>query len=258
MQVKEKIKKFIKRTIFLGLVFLFWWLIFKAHFWPTWLFPSPITVLRALIKGLVNGSFVWGALISLKRVFLGFGVSLILGTILGFSLAKLKKFEEVVNPFILGLQTLPSICWLPLALLWFGLNEKAIIFIIIMGTVLSMTIAVKSAVKNIPPAYIAVGRMLGARRFNLYRFVIIPAILPSYINGLRQSWSFAWRSLMSGEMLFITIGLGQLLMFGRELNDMALVMAVMMLIILIGTVFDQFIFGAIEKRLLLKWGLEKD
>jgi NitT/TauT family transport system permease protein len=253
--MSEKIRRLIKLLIFFSGLLLIWHLLYVLEFWPKWLFPSPFQVLYTLFKGFAKGIFIWGMIISLKRIFLGFGFSLITGTILGFSIAKVRILKETVGFLLLGLQTLPSICWLPLALLWFGLNEKAITFVVIMGAILSITISVEAAVRNIPPSFINIGRVLGAKGFALYRNVILPAILPNYITGIKQGWSFAWRSLMSGEMLFITVGLGQLLMFGRELNDMSQVMAVMLVIISLGVIFDYFIFGSIEKRLRRKWGL---
>jgi len=256
-QIFDKIIKTLIFLSFLSFLFFLWWLIYRIHFWPAWLFPSPKTVIETLVRGFLNKTFIWGILISMKRIFIGFSISILIGSILGFLLAKIKLLRETINPLILGLQTLPSICWLPLALLWFGLNEKAIIFVIVMGTILSITISVYGAVTNIPLSFINAGRILGAKGFDLYRYVILPAIFPSFITGIKQGWSFAWRSLMSGEMLFITAGLGQLLMFGRELNDMAQVMAVMTIIILIGVIFDQLIFGNIENRLKNKWGLIK-
>lgn len=256
--MNKKVSKALKKIIFLLLVFFLWWLVYKLRFWPEWLFPSPFQVLETLFKGIGTKPFIMGIIISMKRILLGFGFSILAGSILGLVLAKVKILEETLGSLILGLQTLPSICWLPLALLWFGLNESAIIFVVIMGTVLSLTISVQMAIKNIPPALIKAARMLGAKRFVLYKSVIIPAIMPSYITGLKQGWSFAWRSLMSGEMLFISAGLGQLLMLGRELNDMAQVMAVMLIIIIIGVVFDQFVFGLMEKSVYRKWGLQKN
>lgn len=255
--MKRKINSIIKIFFFLALLLFLWWLVWRLQFWPSWLFPSPLMVIKTLVKGFINKTFIWGILISMKRIFIGFCLSLLIGTVLGLAIAKVRLLKEAVGPLILGLQTLPSICWLPLALLWFGLNERAIIFVVVMGSILSISISVEGAVVNIPPSFINVGKILGAQRFNLYKYVILPAILPSYITGIKHGWSFAWRSLMSGEMLFITVGLGQLLMFGRELNDMAQVMAVMLVIIVIGVIFDQLIFGNIERKLLHKWGLLK-
>lgn len=255
--MRAGIAKTIKMAAFIVSFFLFWWLVSALRLWPEWMFPSPVAVLRTLARGFANRTFIWGILISLKRVFIGFGLSLFCGTILGLLIAKVKLLEETIGPLVLGLQTLPSLCWLPLSLLWFGLNERAIIFVVVMGSVLSITISVKGAVASISPSFVRAGRILGAQGFKLYRHVILPAILPPYITGVKQGWSFAWRSLMSGEMLFITVGLGQLLMFGRELNDMSQVMAVMLVIIVIGVIFDQLIFGKIERKLNRKWGLAK-
>jgi len=254
--MRKKLNQFLKISIFLAGLIFFWWIIYRLRFWPNWLFPSPFEVAKTLFKGFSNKTFIVGILVSMKRIFIGFGFSLIVGTIIGFLIAKVKLLYDTVGFLLLGLQTLPSICWLPLALLWFGLNESAIIFVVIMGAILSITISVEAAVKNIPPAYLDMGKILGAKKFDLYKYIILPAIMPSYITGIKQGWSFAWRSLMSGEMLFITAGLGQLLMFGRELNDMSQVMAVMLMIIIIGVIFDQYIFGLIERKIRRQWGLQ--
>ena len=253
-KILRKLKRWGIKILFIIFLFFLWWIIYKLQIWPRWLFPSPFKVFKSIKYGLERGTIIWGIIISMKRIAIGFGFSLVAGSILGFLLAKNKLLDQTVGFLILGLQTLPSICWLPLALLWFGLNEQAIIFVIIMGAILSITISVESAVKNIPPLYLRAGRMLGAKGFKLYQYIIFPAILPSFITGIKHGWSFAWRSLMSGEMLFITVGLGQLLMMGRELNDMAQVMAVMLIIIAIGIIFDKLIFGFAEDVLRKRWG----
>ncbi|MFH1425863.1 MAG: ABC transporter permease [Candidatus Kerfeldbacteria bacterium] len=251
---KQAAKIGIKIVFLVFLVFV-WWVIYKIGVWPAWLFPSPMKVFTALYKGFESGLFFKGVLISMKRIGIGFGFSLMVGTLIGVCTAKVKIIKETVGFLVLGLQTLPSICWLPLALLWFGLNERAIIFVVIMGSVLSMSIAVDGAVSNIPKIYIRAGRMLGVRRSRMFTSVLFPAILPSFLTGVKQAWSFAWRSLMSGEMLFITVGLGQLLMMGRELNDMSRVMAIMLVIILIGIIFDKLVFGLAESNLRRRWGV---
>lgn len=250
-----RLKKTLRITAFVLVIAGLWELLFSLHIWPAWIFPSPSSVLKTLSHGLNDGSILLAVLISIRRLLIGFFLSLAIGTLFGFFLARNKIIEDTIHPFILGLQTLPSICWLPLALLWFGLNERAILFVIVMGTVLSITISVQGAVSSVPRAYIKAGRMLGARKFLLYRHILFPAILPSYVHAMRHGWSFAWRSLMSGEMLFVTAGLGQLLMLGRELNDLPRVMAIMMVIIFIGFLFDQAVFAKLEKNLKHRWGI---
>lgn len=248
-------KKSILKIIFLGSIIAGWWVITALQIWPSWLLPSPVMVAQTLAHDIATGKLGWAILISLRRLLIGFAISLGLGGALGFALAKSKMLNEMMGWLITGLQTLPSICWLPLALLWFGLSETAIIFVVVMGALLSITVAVEGAVKTIPPLWLRVGHMLGARGLGMYRSVIVPAMLPALVTGLKQGWSFAWRSLMAGEMLYVTAGLGNLLVQGRDFDDMSQVMAVMLTIIFIGATVDQCIFRTIEHRVYRKWGL---
>ncbi|MBI1977980.1 MAG: ABC transporter permease subunit, partial [Candidatus Omnitrophica bacterium] len=166
-----------------------------------------------------------------------------------------KILDETLGSLMVGLQVLPSICWLPLAILWFGLNEQAIQFVIIMGAFLSIAIATDSGIRNIPPIYIRAAKTMGVKGLVLYARVILPAALPSIATGMKLGWSFAWRSLMAGELIFVSVGLGHLLQIGRELNDMPQVMAVMLLIVFVGLLFDQLLFARFEKKLRRLWGV---
>ena len=193
----------------------------------------------------------------MKRIAIGYGISIGIGIFLGIVIARFRILEDTLGALISGLQTLPTICWLPLALLWFGLNDRAIIFLVIMGAVLSIAIATDSGVKNVPSLYIRAAKTMGAKGWRLYFEVIIPAALPHIIIGMKQGWSFAWRSLMAGELLIVCLGLGHLMMIGRELNDMSQVIAVMIVIIIIGIVVDRLFFVKVEKRIRERWGLSK-
>jgi NitT/TauT family transport system permease protein len=160
-----------------------------------------------------------------------------------------------VGSLVLGLQALPSVCWLPLAILWLGLSEQAIIFVVVMGALFSITLGVDAGVKNTSPIYLKAARNLGSRGLGVYTQVILPSALPAILSGLKQGWSFAWRSLMAGELLYYTLSLGNLLQTGRDLNDAAQVMAVMLLIIILGVSIDSLIFAPIERRVRSRWGL---
>lgn len=245
-----------KRLLFYGSLLLLWGFISAIHVWPDYLFPSPWNVCRSMLDGLADRSFILGALASLSRLAVGYLISLVLGMSLGFAIGRNRYLDQTVGSLVVGLQTLPSICWLPLAILWFGLSEKAIIFVVVMGAVLSITISTDSGVKNISPIYIKAGKNMGADEFTLLATVVAPAALPAIIGGLKQGWSFAWRSLMAGELLYLRIGLGQLLTMGRELNDMARVMAVMFVLIIIGLTFDRLLFAKLEIAVRRRWGLE--
>jgi NitT/TauT family transport system permease protein len=248
-------KRFARHAIFYGVLFGLWALLAQLKVWPPYVFPAPQGVLESLGAGFADHSF-WIAIgVSMRRMLLGYGISVVLGMILGLGVASNKFLEEIMGGLLVSLQSLPSICWLPLAVLWFGLTEKAILFVVVMGSLLSVTIAMEDGRKQMPKIFGMAGRNLGARGLNLFWHVLLPASLPYIVSGLKQGWAFAWRSLISGEMIFVSLGLGQLLMMGRDLNDMSQVIAVMILIITIGYIVDGLVFKTIERRLQHKWGL---
>ena len=236
-------------------VIVIWEAIFRLHLWPEFLFPSPLQVIKTLADGFYDKTFLIGLWISMKRIILGFGISLLVGIAAGFCTGSSRFLDETIGPLLNGLRTLPSICWLPLGLLWFGLNENAILFVVIMGAAFSITLATDDGVKNIPPIYLRAASTMGAKGLKKYCYVILPAALPSIMSGMKQGWSFAWRSLMAGEMLFVSLGLGHLLMMGRELNDIRQIFAVMMVIVAIGVIVDKQLFGFFERKIRIRWGL---
>src|SRR6201993_3071960 len=248
-------KKAYKHLLFYAVLLGLWFLLAELNIWPPYIFPTPWGVGEALWAGFADHSF-WIAMgVSMKRMLLGYSLSVILGMILGLGVASNKFLEETVGGLLVSLQSLPSICWLPLAVLWFGLTEKAILFVVVMGSLLSVTISMETGRKQLPKIYSMAGRNLGARGLSLFWHVTLPASLPYIVTGLKQGWAFAWRSLISGEMIFVTLGLGQLLMMGRDLNDINEVVAVMLLIVAIGFLSDAVFFRILERSIQRKWGL---
>ena len=245
----------VRRISFFVIVLLAWQMAAWFGPWPSYIFPSPLSVAQTLVRGFQNGTFIVGIVTSMQRLLIGFAISAVIGLALGLALGRIRLLDETVGALVLGLQALPSICWLPLALLWFGLSETAILFVVVMGALLSITLATEAGVKNTPPLYLRAARNLGARGWKMYALVILPAALPAIITGMKLGWSFAWRSLMAGELLYVSFGLGHLLNIGRELNDMSQVIAVMLVIIAIGLIVDRLIFVPIESRVRERWGL---
>src|SRR5438128_8548855 len=180
--------------------------------WTSYVFPTQWGVLEALVACLKDHSFWIAIAVSMKRMLLGYALSVVLGMILGLGVASNKFLEETVGGLLVSLQSLPSICWLPLAVLWFGLTEKAILFVVVMGSLLSVTIAMETGRHQIPKIYKMAGRNLGARRFRLFWYVLLPASLAYIVSGMKQGRVFAWPPVISGEMIFVSLGLGQLLM----------------------------------------------
>ena len=202
-----------------------------------------------------DGSLLIAIHVSLQRVLLGYAISLVVGVPLGILLARTKWAQETVGALVLGLQTLPSICWLPLALLWFGLNDRAILFVVVTGAVLAVSGGCGGRREERAARLSARRPHDGTRAGALYTEVLLPASLPAMMTGAKLGWSFAWRALMSGELLVAGLGLGQQLQTGRDLADMSRVIAVMIVIIALGLLVDRTIFVELETRVRERWGL---
>lgn len=244
-----------KRIMFLVLLVIVWAAAARLMKWDEFLFPGPAAVWQRLVATVKDGSLFIALLTSMRRIVIGFGISLVGGVTLGVLTGRIELLHETFGSILLGLQALPSVCWLPLALLWFGLTEKAILFVVVMGALVSVALSTELGIRHIPPLYLRAARNLGARGWRLYRDVIIPAALPEMLSGMKLGWSFAWRSLMAGELLYVNLGLGHLLMMGRELSDMAQVVLVMLILIAIGLLFDKFLFARLERTVHERWGL---
>ncbi len=232
-----------------------WELVARLGVWSPHLFPGPLLVAESLWAMVLDGRMAQATLRSLGRLGRAYLMSVAIGVPLGLLMARLSFFRNAVKPVVMGLQALPSICWLPLALLWFGLTDTAILFVVVMGSVLGIAIATEDSVKGVDPQLLRVASTLGVKGLRFQFGVMLPAALPGIVTGLKLGWSFAWRALLAGELLFVSGGLGQLLTVGRELMDVSQVMAVMVAIILIGITVDRVLFQTVEGRLRRRWGL---
>ena len=223
--------------------------------WKSYSVPTPFGVFASL-KSLLNQNALLPAIgYSMVRCISGFSIAVFLGFIVGILIHRFKFLGRNLKPIILGIQTLPSICWVPFAILWFGLDNSAVLFVVVMGSAFSFSIAVDSAIRGINPIYLKVAQTMGTNKRDTYLHVVIPASLPGFVSGLKQTWSFAWRALMSGEVMVTCIGLGYTLILGRELADINQVALVMIVIILLGVLVDKFVFSVIEKSILKRRGL---
>jgi NitT/TauT family transport system permease protein len=234
---------------------LLWELASSLGPWPRYLFPGPLAVADSLLRMTADGRLGGALLRSLARLAEGYLVAAAVGVPLGILMARRPWVRATVKPVVLGLQALPSICWLPLALLWFGLSDRAIVFVVVMGSLLAIAISAEDGVAGIDPLLLRASGVLGIRGLRFYGGVLIPGALPGIVTGLKLGWSFAWRALMAGELLFVAGGLGQLLQAGRELLDVPQVMAVMLAIVAVGSVVDQVLFRLVEVRIRRRWGM---
>lgn len=221
--------------------------------------PGPLDVLNALGTAWESGRLQEAVVTSLERGIVGFLIAIVVGTPIGLLLAEVRVLRRAIGPIISGLQVLPSVAWVPAAIIWFGLSDATVYFVILMGAIPSIVNGLIAGVDQVPPQLRRVGQVLGATRWQLATAVILPAALPGYLAGLKQGWAFSWRSLMAAEIIAvggtIGFGLGSMLQQSRELADLAGVLATILLILFIGILIELLFFGPLERRMLQRRGL---
>lgn len=245
------------KLLALGLVLGAWQIVVWSGWRPEYVLPGPIPTLQAVWEMMGTDRF-WSAIATtLTRAVAGFALALLIGTTIGVLVARVRPLRLAVGALITGLQTMPSISWFPLAILLFGINEQAILFVVVLGAAPSIANGVISGIDQVPPAFWRLGRVLGAGPFAMYRNIILPAALPGYVSGLTQGWAFAWRSLMAGELLVIIAerpSLGAQLEFARQLAKAPQLLGTMLVILVIGMLVDG-LFSSASRRMRERRGL---
>ncbi|MFB8778052.1 ABC transporter permease, partial [Streptomyces broussonetiae] len=247
-------RKALPPTIAILLVLAVWQLLVWAHIAPAYKLPSPTDVGAELRTAWLQGTlheYIWT---SVSRGLLGFLLALALGTPLGLIVARIPLVRAAIGPILSGLQSLPSVAWVPPAVIWLGLNDSMMYAVILLGAVPSIANGLVSGVDQIPPLYLRAGRTLGATGLKGTWHIVMPAALPGYVSGLKQGWAFSWRSLMAAEIIAsspdLGIGLGQLLENGRNNSSMSMVFLAILLILVVGIAIDLLIFSPLERRVL--------
>ncbi|KES08516.1 sulfate ABC transporter permease [Streptomyces toyocaensis] len=221
--------------------------------------PSPGAVWHVLREAWLQGELLGYIWTSVSRGLLGFFFALLIGTPLGLLVARVKVVRAAIGPILSGLQSLPSVAWVPPAVIWLGLNNSMMYAVILLGAVPSIANGLVSGVDQVPPLFLRAGRTLGATGLKGTWYVVLPAALPGYVAGLKQGWAFSWRSLMAAEIIAsfpdLGVGLGQLLENGRNASDMAMVFEAILLILTVGIAIDLLIFSPLERWVLRSRGL---
>jgi NitT/TauT family transport system permease protein len=252
--------QFLPRIAAIGLLLLAWWATAASGVFSSSVLPSPGEVLSAFAESFATPdppreSILQAAQASLVRLVVGLSVGIVVGTVIGLAMASSALVQRSIGSLMAGLQALPSISWLPLAILWFGLSEKAILFVVIIAAIPAVAIASASSIRLVPPLLVRAGRTLGARRWSLQRRVVLPAAIPGYVAGLQSAWALAWRALMAGELISTGgKGLGHLLDANRQVFLVSRIFAVMLMIIIVGMLVEA-LFGVLERRIRSKRGL---
>ncbi len=220
------------------------------------MFPSPLGSVEQLYIGLFDTGILRVALgESLGRIVFGFLLALIIGGFLGVLLGVSKLADETLGSLVIALQSVPSIVWLPIALILFQGGGGAILFVVVLGATWPMTMNMRMGMKNVQPILMRAARTMGYSGSELVWKVMIPAAVPNVLTGARLAWAFGWRALMAAELIGRG-GLGRTLMDARDFYNMDLVVAIMIIIATIGLIVEYFVFSKVEKRVLSRWGLQ--
>jgi NitT/TauT family transport system permease protein len=245
-------------TLFIAAFIGIWQLVYLLGIWPQVSMPSPAMVAESFAGLLQDFTLIKSIGMTMYRLVIGFTISIIIGIAIGLAMVKFPGFGKTMSSFAVGLQSFPSVAWVPFAILLIGLNDLGILFVVIMSSVFSVMMSTYSGIRNIPPLYIQASRNMGAKGFSLFRYVMIPAATPSLLVGIKQAWSFAWHALIGAEILIAaSVGLGHILLVGREFQLMDQIIASMISIFAIGLLFDRIMFSKLEDKVRDRWGLNQ-
>jgi NitT/TauT family transport system permease protein len=243
------------------LLVVVWQALWAAAFWPEFKLPSPAAVWAQIWELVTTGKILELFWVSVHRAVIGFAISLAIAVPLGLAIANLTLVRRGIGPLVSGLQSLPSVAWVPAAILWFGLNDRAIYWVVLLGAVPSIANGLVSGLDQVPPILPRVGKALGATRLSGIRYILLPAALPGFLGGLKQGWAFSWRSLMAAELIATSPdlgeGLGQYLHNAMSLSDISLVFAGVLLIFVVGVGIELLVFRPLENSVLRARGLTR-
>jgi NitT/TauT family transport system permease protein len=245
------------KLLAIGIAVLVWQIVVWSHWKPDWVLPGPVTVFGDLKDLVTTGDFWDGVRLTLTRAVTGFFLAVVIGTVIGAAVSRFAPLRAAIGSLITGLQTMPSIMWFPLAILLFQLSESAILFVVVIGAAPSVANGLISGIDYVPRTWLRVGQVLGMKGFAKYRYLILPASLPSFISGLKQGWAFSWRSLMAGELLVIVPGalsIGVRMQQARNLTEASLVISYIIVVLIIGILID-VLFNRADNALRKRWGL---
>jgi NitT/TauT family transport system permease protein len=240
----------------IAIALLLWQLVVWSGWKEEYVLPGPATVFENLFENF--GTYLSAAAVTMQRAVFGFAVAITIGTLIGALVVKSRILRSAVGSMITGLMTMPSIAWFPAAIVLFGLKDSAILFVIVIGAAPSVANGFIAGVDNTPPILLRAARVLGAKGWKSFRYVTLPAALPTYVSGLKQGWAFAWRSLLAGELLVQIAGresLGRELDSARQFADYPALYATMIVILTIGIIVDSLFFGQVERRIRKRYGL---
>lgn len=244
-----------RRLWLLFALVLLWQLVVSLQIYPRFLLPSPLAVLRSLISTSRSGYLPSNIAVSLNRQMIGFVLSVLFALPIGIFLGYSPKFREPVLPVLQLLYPIPGLAWVPLAILWLGIGNAPIIFVIFFSSIWPLLFNTQAGIANINPIYRRAAMALGTSRWRTFTRVVIPAALPFIVAGLRLTYGTSWRVIVGAEILSAHSGLGFMIDNARSLLRADEVIAGMITIAILGYLFEKIAFDFLEHYTIKKWGM---
>jgi sulfonate transport system permease protein len=244
------------RVAIVLVIVLVWWAVYATGYWQSVFLPSPVSVWHAFASHLTGPQgLLVAAERSVFRLFVGLTVAVVIGTLIGMAMAGSQVVQRSVGTLMVGLRALPPIAWLPLAIVWLGFTEKAVVSVVVVGAVPAVAVATAASIRLVDPSLIRAGRTLGATGWRLYWRVVLPAAVPGYIAGLQQAWAIAWWALIAAELIQTGArGLGHLNVRALSQLDTPLMIATIVVIMVVGIAID-LLFALVDRRVRARRGL---
>lgn len=228
----------------------------RSGMFSTAMTPPLESIGRVIWRMLADGSFTENALATLVRVFIGLTIAFAIAVPVGVLMARYWVAERIFQPVLSALLPIPSLAWVPLFILWFGIGDLATILVVIYASLFPLVYSVWTGVRAVNPLWLRAAMVMGADEATLFRKVIWPGALPYVITGLRLAFGRAWIGVIGGELLASPkLGLGEIIFNAAEFLDAGVMLGTLVGIGVIGVVFERFVFQALEAVTVRRWGM---
>jgi NitT/TauT family transport system permease protein len=256
----SRLPTWLRRTIVFVVLVAFWQVYVSVKHVSHLVFSSPASAISALVDGWRNGQIASATGTTMEVLVIGMAIGLVVGLLFTVAATVTTVGKDFVMMMTAMINPLPSIAILPLAIIWFGLNDKALIFVIALAVVWPMAINMSTGFTTVNPTLLMAARNLGLRGWRLVRDVLLPAALPYTMSGIKVSWAFGWRTVIAAELVFGTAGgsggLGYYINNSQYFLKIPDVFAGLITIAVIGIAVETLL-NVFERRTVVRWGMQR-
>jgi NitT/TauT family transport system permease protein len=228
----------------------------RSGIFPAALVPTLPAVIQTLWSMLLDGTMLNHAFHTLYRMVFGLGLAIVVGLPLGILMARFRAVEQFFLPLVAVLMPIPSLAWVPVFILWFGLGNTTTILVVFYAATFPMLLNAWTGVRSVNPLWLRAAGAMGARGRSLFWKVIVPGASPFIITGLRQAFLRSFVAVVGAEIIAASAwGLGWVIFDAKEFLNADVMLASLAVIGAIGFVFERLVFGSLERATILRWGM---